>query len=83
MTDSEFFEDIKMAIHKQFDIPEDNIEEESFFDEDLHISELDMEDFISSIQSKYDIVIDNNQIADFKQISDLVTYLYEKLSQSA
>lgn len=82
MTDTEIFEDIKKIIHKQFAIAEDNIEEESNFDDDLHISELDMEDFIANIQSFYDIKIADNQIDKFKKVADLVTYLYEKISDS-
>lgn len=82
MTDTEIFEDIRIIIHKQFDISEDSIEEESSFDKDLHISELDMEDFISALQSKYDITIEDKHLPKFKQVSDLVSFLYEKLSQT-
>lgn len=82
MTDTEIFDEIKLVIHKQFEIDEDEIEEESYFDEDLHVSELDMEDFISTLQTKYNITIEDTQLSNFKQVSDLVTYLYEKLSQT-
>lgn len=82
MTDTEIFEELKLIIHKQFDISKEEIDEESYFDEDLHISELDMDDFISTIQAKYNIAVDDKHISRFKQVSDLVTYLYEKLSQT-
>jgi len=83
MTDTEIFEDIKRIIQKQFDVSESDIEEESYFDENLHISELDMEDFISALETKYDLIIKDEVVSQFNQVSDLVTYLYEKLSQTS
>lgn len=77
MTDTEILEDLKKIIHKQFDIPEEDIEENSYFDQDLNISELEIEDLISQVEEKYNIKIPQEVIPSFKKISDLVDYLYE------
>jgi acyl carrier protein len=75
MTD--FQEDIKRLLSNQFDIPVEEIEEDSNLEEDLGLSELDLEDLVSSIQEKYDIAISPEQISSFKKVSDITLYLYE------
>ena len=77
MTDTEIFEDLKRNIHKQFGISEDSIEEDSYFDSDLSITELEIEDLISSVQKKYGITIKDEKIPSIKKISDLITIIYE------
>jgi len=74
---ADFFEDIRNIISKQFGIPTENIEEDSLLDEDLSITDLDLEDFLAQIQEKYDIQIPSEKIPTFKKISDVVSYLYE------
>ena len=41
MTDTEIFEELKKDIHEQFGISEDKIEEDSYFDSDLNITDLE------------------------------------------
>lgn len=75
----DYFEDIKSIIAKQFGIEEEDIEEDSLLETDLAITDLDMEDLIESLQTKYEIQIPQEQIPQFKKVSDLVTYLYENV----
>lgn len=75
MTD--YFEDIKKLIANQFGIPQENIEEDSLLDEDLSITDLDLEDLIAQIQNKYEVEIPQEIVSSFKKISDIVSYLYE------
>lgn len=77
MTDTEIFEDIKQIIHNQFGIVEDKIEEDSYFDSDLNISELEIEDVTTAIQEKYGIKIPDEKLVSIKKVSDLVTLIYE------
>lgn len=77
MTDTEILEDLRKIIHKQFGIDEEKIEEDSYFDSDLNITDLEMEDLVTAIGDKYSIKIDDQKIASFKKVSDLVTYIYE------
>jgi len=75
MTD--YLEDIKEIISKQFGIEEEDIEEDSLLESDLAITDLDMEDFVSSLETKYEIQIPPESVANFKKVSDIVTYLYD------
>ncbi|OGD89102.1 hypothetical protein A3I53_00265 [Candidatus Curtissbacteria bacterium RIFCSPLOWO2_02_FULL_40_13b] len=81
MTD--YLEDLKDLISKQFVIPQDDIEEESLLDEDLSITDLDLEDLIGKIQEKYDIEIPPEKFPSFKKVSDIALYLYENVEQMA
>ncbi|OGD85812.1 hypothetical protein A2164_00925 [Candidatus Curtissbacteria bacterium RBG_13_35_7] len=77
MTDIEIFENIKKIINKQFGIDEEKIEEDSYLDEDLNITDLEIEDLISNIAEKFNLVIPEEKIIAFKKISDLISYIYE------
>lgn len=79
MTD--FQEEIKKILSAQFDIPTEEIEEESSLEEDLGLSELDLEDLVTTIMEKYDIEIPTEKISSFKKVSDLVSYLYDNASE--
>lgn len=82
MTDTEILEDLKKIIHKQFDIAAEDVEEDSSFDSDLNIAELDLEDLIATIEEKYNLKIEAEKITAFKKVSDLVSYLYENVDQA-
>ncbi|OGD87434.1 hypothetical protein A3A54_02865 [Candidatus Curtissbacteria bacterium RIFCSPLOWO2_01_FULL_39_62] len=77
MTDTEILDDLKKIIHKQFGISEEKIEEESYFDSDLNITELEIEDLVANIQEKYSITIPDEKLPSIKKISDLIAYIYE------
>ncbi len=77
MTDTEIIDDIKKIIHKQFGIDEEKIEEDSYFDSDLNITDLEMEDLASALAEKYSMNFAENVISSFKKVSDLVTYIFE------
>lgn len=79
MTD--FQEEVKKLLSSQFDIPLEEIEEESNLEEDLGLSELDLEDLISTIMEKYDIEIPTEKTSSFKKVSDLVSYLYDNVGE--
>ena len=75
MTD--IFEEIRKIIARDFGIPEEDIEEDSLLDEDLSITDLDLEDLLAKIHEKYEVEVPQNKIASFKKVSDIVNYLYE------
>ena len=81
MTD--FLEDIKELIVKQFAIPAQNIDEDSHLEKDLGITDLEMEDFITTIENKYEIKIPQDKIPPFKKVSDIVSFLYENVDISS
>ena len=78
----DYLEDTKKLISKQFDIAEEDIEEDSFFEADLNISDLDLEDLVESIQDKYQIQVPPEKVATFKKVSDIVSYLFENVENA-
>lgn len=80
----DYFEDLKKLIINQFGLDEENteIEEDSFLDSDLNISELDLEDLVAKLEEKYQISIPQQAYGKFKQIQDITTYLYENVDQA-
>lgn len=77
MTDTEIFDNLKKIISKQFGISEEEIEEDSYFDSDLNITELEMDDLIAIAQEKFNITIPDDKLPSIKKVSDLVAYIYE------
>ncbi|MBI4037884.1 acyl carrier protein [Candidatus Curtissbacteria bacterium] len=73
MTDT--FEEIKKMLAHQFGLNPEEIEEDSLLDEDLSITDLDLEDLVTSIQSKFDIEIPQEKFPSFKKVSDIVAYI--------
>lgn len=77
MIDTEILEEIKKIIERQFDIPAESIEDDAAFEEDLNISELDLEDLVDTLRTKYQIAIAHDKVKTFRRLSDLVEYIYE------
>lgn len=75
MTD--ILEEIKKLLAHQFGLDPDDIEEDSKLDEDLSVTELDLEDFLAKIQEKYDIEIMPEDSAKFHSVGDIVNYIYD------
>ena len=75
-------EDIKKLISDQFGIPQEDIEEDSYLEADLNITELDLEDLIETIQDKYQIQIPAQKVSTFKKVSDIISYLFENIDNA-
>ena len=73
----DYFDQLRKLISEQFSMPEDTIEEDSLLDEDLSITDLDLEDLIAQIQKKFDIIVPAEKIPSFKKVSDIVAFLYD------
>lgn len=82
MTDTEILEDIKRIIEKEFGVEKDMIEEDSNLDEDLNITDLEIEDLVTKLQEHYDVQIPQSTIENFRKVSDIVTFVYESLNTS-
>jgi len=78
----DYTEEVKKIIEKQFGLEEDSVEEDSFLEADLNITELDLEDLVSVLENKYEITIPQEEYSKFKQVSDIATYLYEHVDQA-
>ena len=75
----DYLEDIKQLIAKQFGLEGESIEEDSYLEADLNITDLDMEDLLAQIEDKYQIKIPQAAASGFKQVSAIVNYLYENV----
>ena len=82
MTDTEIFDDLKNIIEREFGIDKENIEEDMELDQDLNITDLEIDDFVALLEEKYDIKIPQNKIPTFFKISDVVNYLYENIDST-
>lgn len=78
----DYLEDIKKIISKQFGIEENDIEEDSYLEANLNITDLDLEDLIAQVEDKYQIQIPQKVYSHFKQVSDIANYLYENADQA-
>lgn len=78
----DYLEDIKKMIAKQFGIEAEDIEEDSYLESDLNITDLDLEDLVAQIEDKYQLQIPQNVFGQFKQVSDIANYLYENADQA-
>ncbi len=78
----DYLEELKKLIAKQYDIDEEMIEENSFLEADLNMTDLDMEDFVEILEDKYQIEIPQNVYSNFKTVSDMANYLYENAEQA-
>lgn len=78
----DYLEDVKKIIANQFGLEGEDIEEDSFLEADLDITELDMEDLVARIEDKYQIKIPQKVYSQFKQVSDIANYLYENPDQA-
>lgn len=82
MTDTEILDDLKKIIHKQFGIEQEEIEEDSYLDQDLNITDIELEDLATTLEERYNIKIDPTILATFKKVSDVVSHLYENIDTS-
>lgn len=78
----DFLEEVKKQIAEQFAIEEEDIEDDSFLETDLNITELDLEDLCAYFEDKYQISIPQNAYPKFKKVTDLADYLYENVDQA-
>ncbi len=78
----DYLEAVKKIIEKQFGLEEDSVEEESNLENQLNITELDLDDLIAVLEEKYDITIPQEDYLQFKTVSDIATYLYEHADQA-
>lgn len=75
----DYLEEVKKQIAKQFAIDEEMVDDDSYLEEDLKITDLDLEDLCSQLEDKYQITISEKYYKKFKKISDISDYLYENI----
>ncbi len=68
-------EEIKEIILEQLDVKDDEIKEDTRLIEDLGADSLDIAEIISSIENKYNIVIEKEKIEKIKTIKNIIEYV--------
>jgi acyl carrier protein len=69
------FEELKKILVEEFSIDEDKITLEAEFVNDLGINSLELADLVYSCEEKFNIIIDDENLHDFKTVGDVVKYL--------
>ncbi len=73
------FEELKKIIVEIKDIPEEEIQLESKFDEDLEADSLDIVEMLMLLEEKFDIQIPEEEAAKLKTVKNVVDYVEAKL----
>ncbi len=77
------FEDLKKIIVDIKDLPEDSINLESRFEEDLEADSLDIVEMLMSLEELYDIQIPEEVAEGMKTVQEVVEYVTAKLEENA
>ncbi len=73
------FEELKKIIVEIKDIPEDEIQLESSFADDLEADSLDIVEMLMLLEEKFDIQIPEDEAAKLKTVKNVVDYVEAKL----
>lgn len=73
------FEDVKKIIINIIGISEDEILLDSDLYDELDIDSLDMSQILIALENKYKIIIENEKVAEFKTIKDIVENVENKI----
>lgn len=74
------FESVKKTIIDITGVPEDEILLESHLYDELDADSLDMSQIILALENQYKIIIDNEVIADFITVEDIVKNIESKIN---
>ncbi len=78
----DYLEDVKKQIVTQFGLEEEDVDDESFLEADLNITDLDLEDLCAFFEDKYQITIPQTTYPIFKKVSDIADYLEQNVEQA-
>lgn len=69
------FESFKQFLIDEHRVPENLITMEAELAADLGINSLELADLVYTCEEKYDIMIDEEELRNFRTVGDVVTYL--------
>lgn len=72
------FETLKKMIANQTGMDESKITMESDILNELGLDSLDIVELIMSAEEEWDIIVDDDDVASFKHIADVVNYIEKK-----
>lgn len=77
MADVDIADEVKKIISEQFGLDPEDVEDDSELDNDLGISDLDLEDLVEKLEHRFELTIPQDLHSNFKKVVDIVAYLYE------
>jgi acyl carrier protein len=63
---------LRTNLAEVLDLPEDDVQLTSELGDDLDADSIDLTDVINRIERRYDVAIDDHEIADLRTVADLV-----------
>ena len=69
------FERVRWVISEELRMPEEDINEDSLFVEDLNFDSLDHIEVVIGIEKEFDVEISDEEIDDVKSVKDLLSLL--------
>ncbi len=73
--------DIFLEFAYKFNINIDDIKDNSRFAEDLNLDSIDLVDALMEIESKYDIQVPDNKIADLKTVGEFAEVIIKLIEE--
>lgn len=69
------FEKIKTILGDQFDVDEDSITSDTLIEEDLGADSLDLVDLIMTLESEFDLSVNDADVESIKTVGELVNFI--------
>lgn len=74
------FEQVRLTLAKQLEIDPNSITESTKIVEDLGADSLDIIELLMTLEEKYNIIIDNNEISELTDVGKVAAYIESKLN---
>ena len=69
------FEKIKTILRDQFDVDEDSITSDTLIEEDLGADSLDLVDLVMTLESEFDLSVNDADVENIKTVGELVNFI--------
>ncbi len=69
------FEKIKTILRDQFDVDEDSITSDTLIEEDLGADSLDLVDLVMTLESEFDLSVNDADVESIKTVGELVNFI--------
>ncbi|OGC45654.1 hypothetical protein A2V49_03035 [candidate division WWE3 bacterium RBG_19FT_COMBO_34_6] len=74
-----YYKEIKKIIIQKSGLEPEEINEESYFGDDLNIGHMELLDILTAIEEEYNIEFEENEKEEFETIKELVDLVIEKI----
>ena len=75
MSNDEIYQLVKKYLINDFEIPEDKISLEANLFENLGLDSIDALDMIATLESEYDLKLDQEELKKIRTVQDIVNYI--------